>query len=63
MAKSRTLTVEEISQLGSEQLAQLLLDVAEDDPTLVRSLRIAVASRDGAARKQMTIDPKSSPSA
>ena len=56
MAKSRTLTVEEISRLGAEQLAQLLLDVAEDDPTLMRSLRIAVASRDGAAEAATQID-------
>jgi hypothetical protein len=56
MPKSRTLTVEGISRLGGEQLAQILLDVAEDDPTLMRTLRIAVASRDGAAEAAAEID-------
>jgi hypothetical protein len=56
MAKSRTLTVEEISRLGAEQLAQLLLDVAEDDPTLMRTLRMAVASPDGATEAAAEID-------
>ena len=56
MAKSRTLTIEEISQLGAEQLAQLLLAAAEGDTALMRGLRIAVASRNGAAEATAEID-------
>jgi Trp operon repressor len=56
MAKSRTLTIEEVSQLGAEQLAQLLLAAAEDDTALMRRLRIAVASRNGAAEVAAEID-------
>jgi hypothetical protein len=56
MAKSRALTIEEVSQLGAEQLAQLLLAAAEDDTALMRGLRIAVASRNGAAEAAAEID-------
>ena len=56
MAKSRTLTVETVSQLGVERLARLLLDKAEDDPALMRALRVAVASRNGPAEATAEID-------
>lgn len=49
MSKSKPLTAEALVQLGSERLAALLLDAAEQDAALARTLRIAVASRDGAA--------------
>ena len=51
MPKSRTLTIGEVSQLGVEELARPLLEVAEDDPALMRTLRIAVATRGGAAEQ------------
>ena len=56
MPKSRPLTAEDVSQLGAERLAQLLLDAAEGDPPLMRLLRIAVASRNGAAEAAAQID-------
>jgi hypothetical protein len=56
MPKSRPLTVEDVSQLGAEQLAQLLLEAAEGDQPLMRTLRIAVASRTGAAEAAAQID-------
>jgi Family of unknown function (DUF6880) len=56
MPKSKVLTTEALVQLGSERLAALLLDVAEDDPALTRTLRIAIASRNGAASAAAEID-------
>jgi hypothetical protein len=56
MVKSRPLTIEDVSQLGAEQLARLLLEAAEDDPALMRTVRIAVASRTGAAQAAAQID-------
>lgn len=48
MSKSKPLTAEALARLGAERLAALLLDAAEHDAALARTLRIAVASRDGA---------------
>ena len=56
MPKSRALTIEELSQLGAEQLARLLFEAAEDDSALMRTLRITVASRAGAAEAAAHID-------
>lgn len=56
MPKSRPLTIEEVSQLGAEQLARMLLQAAEDDPALMRTVRIVVASRTGAAEAAAQID-------
>ena len=50
MRKSKPLTAEALAELGADRLAALLLDAAEHDAALARSLRIAVAARDGAIR-------------
>lgn len=56
MSKSKPLTAEALAALGAERLAALLLNAAEHDATLARTLRIAVASRDGADAATMEID-------
>ncbi len=56
MAKSKLLTVEALAQLGPERLAALLLDAAEHDAALARTLRIAIASGNGAASVAAEID-------
>jgi len=56
MSKSKPLTTEALVQLGSERLAALLVDAAEHDAALARTLRIAVASRDGADSVASEID-------
>jgi hypothetical protein len=56
MAKSNTVTVEALAELGTGRLACLLLDAAENDPAPMRTLRIAVASREGAAAAAAEID-------
>jgi hypothetical protein len=56
MAKTKSLTIETLSQLGSERLAALLLDAAEHDAALARTLRIAVASRNSAQSATAEID-------
>jgi len=56
MPKSKPLTAEALVQLGSERLAALLVDAAEHDAALARTLRIAVASRDGADSVASEID-------
>jgi hypothetical protein len=48
MRKSNPLTAEALAELGADRLAAVLLVVAEHDVALARSLRIAVAARDGA---------------
>jgi hypothetical protein len=56
MAKSKLLTAEALAQLGSERLAALLLDAAAHDAALARTLRIAIASGNGAASVAAEID-------
>jgi hypothetical protein len=56
MARSKPLTIEALAQLGPERLAVLLIDAAERDAPLARTLRIAVASRGGAASAAAEID-------
>jgi hypothetical protein len=56
MSKSNPLTPEALALLGPERLAALLLDAAEHDAPLARTLRIAVASRDGADAAAVEID-------
>jgi hypothetical protein len=56
MPKAKTLTIEAVAGLGAERLAVLLLEAAEYDPALMRSLRIAVASRVDAAAVASEID-------
>jgi hypothetical protein len=56
MAKTKPLTIEALSQLGPERLAALLLEAAEQDAPLARTLRIAVASRSGGEAAAAEID-------
>jgi hypothetical protein len=56
MPKAKTLTVEAVAGLGAERLAALLLEAAEHDPALLRSLRVAVASRINTAAVTSEID-------
>lgn len=56
MAKSKPLTTEALAELGSERLAALLLEAAEHDVALARTLRIAVASLVGADFATAEID-------
>jgi hypothetical protein len=56
MPKAKTLNVEAVAGLGPERLATLLLAAAEHDPALLRSLRVAVASRVDAAAVTSEID-------
>jgi hypothetical protein len=56
MSKSKPLTPEALAQLGPERLAALLLDAAEHDAPLTRTLRIAVASSESADSAAVEID-------
>jgi hypothetical protein len=56
MPRAKTLTVEAVAGLGAERLAALLLEAAEHDLALMRSLRVAVASRVDAAAAASEID-------
>jgi Family of unknown function (DUF6880) len=56
MSNAKLLTAEALAQLGSERLAALLLDAAEHDAAFARALRIAIASRNGAASAAAEID-------
>ena len=56
MAKAKTLTPAAVATLGAEQLAALLLEAAEYDPALMRSVRFAVASRIDAAAAAAEIE-------
>ena len=56
MPNAKTLTLEEVAGLGPERLAALLLEAAEYDPALMRSVRFAVASRIDAAAAAAEID-------
>ena len=56
MAKAKTLTPAALAALGAERLAALLLQAAEYDPALMRSVRFAVASRIDAAAAAAEID-------
>jgi Family of unknown function (DUF6880) len=56
MAKSQPLTAEALVKLGPDRLAALLLDAAEHDAALARTLRVAVASQAGAASAAAEID-------
>ena len=56
MPKAKTLTVEAVAALGAERLAALLLEAAEHNPALMRSVRFAVASRIDAAAAAAEID-------
>src|SRR5512134_328526 len=56
MPKAKTLTPAAVAALGAERLAALLLQAAEYDPALMRSVRFAVASRIDAAAAAAEID-------
>src|SRR5512132_468935 len=56
MANAKTLTPAAVAALGAERLAALLLQAAEYDPALMRSVRFAVASRIDAAAAAAEID-------
>jgi hypothetical protein len=56
MATSQPLTAEALVKLGPERLAALLLDAAEHDAALARTLRVAVASQAGATAAAVEID-------
>jgi hypothetical protein len=56
MPRAKTLTVEAVAELGAERLAALLLAAAEHDPALLRSVRVAIASRVDAAAVASEID-------
>ena len=47
MRKSKSPTADALAELGADRLAGLLLDAAEDDAAVARTLRIAVAMRGG----------------
>jgi hypothetical protein len=50
MAKRKELTVADVAGLGTERLASLLFEAAENDSTLMRTLRVAVTSGTDASR-------------
>ena len=56
MPKAKTLTLAAVAALGAERLAALLLEAAEYDPALMRSVRFAVASRIDAAAAAAELD-------
>jgi hypothetical protein len=56
MRKSKRLTAEALAELGADRLAAMLLDTAEHDAALARTLRIAVAARGGADSAAVAID-------
>ena len=49
MASSKTLNVENLAALGAARLAELLIDLAEDDEAMKRRLRLELASPGGGA--------------
>lgn len=48
MASKKTVTAENLVQLGAERLADLLLLLAEEQPTIKRRLRLELAGEAGA---------------
>jgi len=56
MRKSKPLTADVLAELGADRLAALLLEAAEHDAALARTLRIDVAAQDGAASAATAID-------
>src|SRR5512147_630464 len=56
MPNAKTLTLAAVAALGAERLAALLLEAAEYDPAVMRSVRFAVASRINAAAAAAEID-------
>ena len=59
MRKSKPLTADALAELGAARLAALLLDSAEHDAAVARTLRIAVAARGGADRPPQRSMPRS----
>jgi hypothetical protein len=48
MASKKTITAENLVQLGTERLADILLQLAEEQPTVKRRLRLELAGKAGA---------------
>ncbi|MBX6329134.1 MAG: hypothetical protein IRY89_11220 [Pseudolabrys sp.] len=46
MASKKTLTAENLEALGAKRLAELLMDIAEDDAAVKRRLRLELAARE-----------------
>jgi signal transduction protein with GAF and PtsI domain len=59
MPKSKPLTADALAELGADRLAALLLDAAEHDATVARTLRIAVAARAAPIRPLRQSMPRS----
>src|ERR1700758_4166241 len=57
-ARPRAFSADTLEQLGTRRLAELLMEQAEADPALARSLRLALAETDGAGRLATEVEKR-----
>ena len=57
-SRSRALSADTLEGLGARRLAELLMDAAQGDPTLARSLRLVLAGTDGGGRLAAEVEKR-----
>ena len=57
-ARSRALSADALEGLGARKLAELLMDAAQRDPALERSLRLVLAGTDGGGRLAAEVEKR-----
>lgn len=57
-SRSKALSADTLEGLGARRLAELLMDAAQADPALARSLRLALAGTDGSGRLAAEVEKR-----
>ncbi len=57
-SRSRALSADTLEGLGARRLAELLMDAAQGDPALARSLRLVLAGADGGGRLASEVEKR-----
>jgi len=57
-SRSRALSADTLEGLGARRLAELLMDAAQGDPALARSLRLVLAGTDGGGRLAAEVEKR-----
>jgi len=57
-SRSRALSADTLEGLGARRLAELLMDAAQGDPALARSLRLVMAGTDGGGRLAAEVEKR-----
>ena len=57
-SRSRALSTDTLEGLGARRLAELLMDAAQGDPALARSLRLVLAGTDGGGRLAAEVEKR-----